>query len=293
LEEYLLNVLVIGGTRFMGIHLIKRLLSEHHNVTIATRGQTEDNFGNKVTRIIFDRTNKNSIEQKLSGLSFDVVFDSLVYCSNDIKILLDNISFNRYLFISSTAIYNKHLDIKEKDFNPSISKMIWCNRSDFSYAENKRQAERAIAQAYSNKNILAVRFPFVVGEDDYTNRLYFYVEHIIKQRPMYIDNYEAQLAFIRADEAGDFLAFFIKNSFNGAINGASTGTISIKQIADYVYTQTGKKIIISIDGEKGPYNGEAEHSINTEQANKLGYYFLPLNNWIFDLLNYYINKVNL
>lgn len=28
---------------------------------------------------------------------------------------------------------------------------------------------------------IAVRFPFVIGEDDYTERLMFYVEHTIKE----------------------------------------------------------------------------------------------------------------
>lgn len=287
-----MNILVVGGTRFMGKYLIESLLANGHSVTIATRGQTADKFANRVNRIIFERTSEHSIKEVLSALSFDMVFDNLAYCSNDVRVLLNNISCKRYLFISSTAVYKKHMDVREEEFNPYAEKVIWCNRQDYSYDEAKRQAERASVQAFPNTNVVAVRFPFVIGKDDYTNRLYFYVEHIINKEPMFIDNYEKQLAFIRAEEAGSFLSFFAQNPFTGAINGANVGTISIKQISDYVYTKTGKSAIIDNNGEKSPYNGENEHSINTEKAKKLGYIFSPLNSWIFDLLDLYIRKAN-
>ena len=52
-----MNILVIGGTRFFGVHMVNALLKNGHNVTIATRGITADNFGDKVTRVMLDRTN--------------------------------------------------------------------------------------------------------------------------------------------------------------------------------------------------------------------------------------------
>ena len=39
------KVLVLGGTRFFGKHLVEALLQAGHDVTIATRGITEDSFG--------------------------------------------------------------------------------------------------------------------------------------------------------------------------------------------------------------------------------------------------------
>jgi len=49
------------------------------------------------------------------------------------------------------------------------------------YNEVKRQAEAALEQCYAHIPSVAVRFPFVVGEDDYTRRLHFYAEHVINQ----------------------------------------------------------------------------------------------------------------
>ena len=42
-----MNILVIGGTRFFGIHTVNALLEQGHNVTLAIRGNTKNVFGNK------------------------------------------------------------------------------------------------------------------------------------------------------------------------------------------------------------------------------------------------------
>ncbi len=44
------KVLVLGGTRFFGKHLVEALLQDGHDVTIATRGITEDSFGSRVKK---------------------------------------------------------------------------------------------------------------------------------------------------------------------------------------------------------------------------------------------------
>lgn len=286
-----MKILVIGGTRLMGRHLVSELLKKGHQVTIATRGLSKDPFGDSVHRIIFDRTKEESIRSQFSGLCFDVVFDSLAYCSEDIRILLDHLSCKRYIMISTTAVYNKHMDTKESEFDPLSGEVKWCGRGDFPYDEIKRQAERALFQNYPHLSSVAVRFPFVLGEDDYTNRLRFYVEHMISGQPMNIDNYAKQMAFVRSDEAGKFLAFFAENEFAGQINGASDGTISIKEIAEYAERKTGKKPLLSGNGDKAPYNGETEYSINTQRARELGFQFTPLRDWIFDLLDGYITQL--
>lgn len=119
----------------------------------------------------------------------------------------------------------------------------------------------------------------------------FYVEHTMKSIPMNIDNLDCQMGFIRSDEAGKFMAFLVDKSFQGAINGSSEGTISIKELIEYVEKKTSTKAIIDPTGENAPYNGEPEYSINTEKAKALGFQFSILQDWIFKLLDYYIYHI--
>lgn len=326
-----MKILVLGGTRFFGIHMVEALLDAGHDVTIATRGNAKDTFGDRVKRIIVERTSEESMKQALHGKHFDVVIDKLAYCSNDVRIAMDALDCDRYIHMSSTAVYDpKKLNTVETDFDGYERPVVWCNRPDFPYDEIKRQAEYALWQKYSDKKWIAVRYPVVLGRDDYTNRLKFYVDHVISGTPMYIDNIDYQMSYIRSDEAGRFMAYLVDKDisgdfngayngvYNGAFNGASDGTISLREIINYVEEKTGKKAVlvdddkrdepvndevvdirpdvidkgrdtIADDIDKAPYNGDPEFCINTDKAKELGFEFSDIKDWIYDLLDYYIN----
>lgn len=287
-----MKILVIGGTRYFGIHMVNELLSKGHDVTIATRGKALDSFGDRVNRIFMERTKEESVREALSGTHYDVVIDKIAYCSNDIKYVMDVVDCDKYIYMSSTSVYDpKHINTVEEDFDGIGNELIWCGRKVFSYEQIKRQAEYALWQQYSDKNWMAVRYPFAIGKDDYTKRLLFYVENTMKSAPMNIDNVDFQMSFIRSDEAGKFLAFLVDKDVKGAINGASNGTISLKEIIEYVENKTGTKAIIDDEGETAPYNGEPEYSICTDKAKSLGFQFTELKDWIYELLDYYIQVV--
>lgn len=283
-----MEILVLGGTRYFGKHMVRFLLEKGHTITIATRGQANDPFGSTVNRIIIERTDPERLREALRGKRYDVVCDSLAYSSNDVKYLLDAVRCDRYVMVSSTAVYNKHIDTREEEFDSGKEELVWCSRGDFPYDETKRQAENALWQTYPAVPAVAVRFPFVVGEDDYTNRLRFYVDCVRNGTPVSIDNPDSQMAFVRSDEAGAFLAFLAENSFCGAVNGSSEGTISVAEILAYIKSRTGKKAILSPDGEEAPYNGEKDYSINVDRAGRLDFRFTPLKAWIYDLLDRYM-----
>ncbi len=285
-----MKILVLGGTRFFGVHMVNNLIEKGHEVTIATRGQTPDDFGDSVMRIRLDRTDEDSIKAMISDTHYDVIIDKIAYCSNDVRKLLNNADCDKYIYMSSTAVYDPlHVDTVEDDFDGNGGELIWCDRPDYPYEVVKRHAEYALWQKYSDMKFVAVRYPFVIGKDDYTKRLYFYVEHVLKQLPMKVDNLDNQMSFIKSDEAGKFISFLVDKDFTGAVNGCSHGTISVKQILDYLKQETGMSAVLSEDGDPAPYNGTPEYSVNTDKAESLGFEFSDINDWIFGLLDYYID----
>lgn len=287
-----MKILVIGGTRFFGIHMVRELLERRHDVTIATRGNAADEYGDSVRRIVVDRTDETGMKNAFRGLRYDVAIDNIAYCSNDIRRTMEAVTCEKYIFMSSTAVYEpKHIDTVESDFDGAGKKLVWCERKDFPYDEAKRQAERALWQKYSDRNWIAARYPFVIGKDDYTKRLLWYVEHTVKSIPMSIDNLDCQMGFVRSDEAGKFLAFLADKNIKGAFNGSAQGTVSIQEIISYVEKKTGTNAVIKESGERAPYNGEPEYSINTEKAKALGFRFSALRDWIYELLDFYIQEV--
>ena len=248
-----MKILILGGTRFFGIYTVEDLLEKGHDVTIATRGKAHDGYGGRVRRITVERTKEESIKSAFKGLHFDVVIDKIAYCSNDIRYVMDNVDCDKYIYMSSTSVYEpKHINTVESDFDGMSGDFVWCNRKDFPYEQIKRQAEYALWQKYAGRNWAAVRYPFAIGKDDYTKRLLFYVEHTMKSIPMNIDNLEAQMGFIRSDEAGKFISFLTDKDVKGAVNGSAGGTISIKEIIGYVERKTGAKAMIDKGGDAAP-----------------------------------------
>lgn len=287
-----MNVLVLGGTRFFGKRLVWELLSRGHEVTIATRGKTPDPFGDRVKRLIVDRTDAADMKRVFAYKYYDVVYDDIAYCAGDVQIVMEAVGCRRYVMVSTMSVYDElHFQMVESDFKPEKEQLIWYEkREGAGYDALKRSAECALAQRYAGHNAVFARFPFVIGADDYTERLYFYVEHAVRQKPMWIDNPDAQMSFISADDAGKLLAYLGEDEVRGAVNGASRGTISMREVLSYVEKKTGCAAVIATDGACAPYNGVPNYSINTERAERIGFSFSNLKDWIYELLDIYIER---
>ncbi|MDE7099443.1 MAG: NAD-dependent epimerase/dehydratase family protein [Ruminococcus sp.] len=281
-----MDILIVGGTRFFGIPMVNRILANGHNVTIATRGSHGNPFGEKVNHIIMDKTNGKSVKNSLGAKEYDVVIDKVAYSSNDVRSLLENIRCNRYIQMSSCAVYfDEHLLIDEDEFDTKSHKLIWLDRTN-DYAEGKRQAERAALEFMDISKCTFVRYPVVIGKNDYTGRLKFYIEQICNQIPMHIDNLNAGTSYINESEAGEFLSYIVDNQISGAVNGCSKGIISQKEIIAYIERKSGKKAVLSQNGNSAPYDGnKMETSFNCKKAEHLGYNFSDISSWIFEMLN--------
>ena len=291
-----MDILVFGGTRFFGVHLVEKLLENGHTVTIATRGIAKDNFGDRVKRLIVERCDGESLAKVFACKEYDCIVDNICYASNDVKRLLDVAKCKRYVMTSTMSVsplHEFHMNMKEEDFAPLEYALKWYERPDAPYDEIKRQAEAALFQKFSDVNAAAVRFPFVIGEEDYTKRLYFYVENVMKERPMYIDNLQEEMSFIRAKDAGAFLAWMAENDEQGSFNAANAGTVTIEQILRYVEGKTEKKAVLvqEKEGIAAPYNGTPAYSLNTEKAEEKGFKFEKLDSFLTQLLDFYIEQV--
>ena len=123
-----------------------------------------------------ERNDSESMKQAFSNQIFDIVYDNLAYCSNAVKYALDTVRTDYYVMTSSASVYNPpNPGVMEEDFSAEEYPFVWCNRDSGAYAEGKRMAEAALAQNYAQAKQCAVRFPVVLGKDDYTERLRFYV----------------------------------------------------------------------------------------------------------------------
>ncbi|MBR5800132.1 MAG: NAD-dependent epimerase/dehydratase family protein [Lachnospiraceae bacterium] len=291
------RVLVLGGTRFMGIRLVEQMIERNWFVTLATRGIHTDSFGKNVTRIKLDRKDEQSIINALDGNYFDYVFDNIAYNGRDIERLLPHLKCNNYVQVSSVAAYRKqHLKLKEDELNtfqmPYIS-----SDDEKDYGRAKLAAECVTLQQFQEVPAAIVRVPFVVETENLDNkelnmRLFFYVEHIMNKRPMKVDNLDYSCSFVRTNEEAAFLIYLAENNVTGVYNFSSEGNITIREIIEYIESQTGIKAIYSEDGDEHPFNaknfGYVGYSFDLTKALNIGYQVNKLDDWIYALLDKYI-----
>lgn len=287
-----MNILIIGGTRYFGIPMTNALIAKGHNITIATRGKTSDSYGDSVSRIIFDRADENSIITSFCEKYYDVIIDKIAYSSNDVKRLSDHVRCGKYILMSSSAVYEDiHFDTLECDFSAEDYPLKWCERADDDYAEVKRQAECALLQHYPEQRYIAVRYPVVIGSNDYTKRLYFYIECIQNGSPMFIDDIDSGISFIHEIDAGLFLSHIVDKEISGAVNACSDGYISIREIITYIEEKLGKKAILAPNGISAPYNGYPEFAtLNTNKAKQTGFSFSNIKDMCFETIDHYIQS---
>ncbi|WP_026525430.1 NAD-dependent epimerase/dehydratase family protein [Butyrivibrio sp. MB2005] len=284
-----MKILVVGGTRYFGIPMVNALLAKGHDVTIATRGNAKVDFDGEVSYVIFDRTDSASVKRALDNKKYDVIIDKIAYSSNDVKALLENVSCERYIQMSTCSVYHEdHANISEDEFVASEYPLEWMGRIT-DYAKTKRNAERAVLEYMDSSVCTFVRYPVVLGENDYTGRLRFYIEHINNEKPMFVDDLNEAMSFIYEKEAGEFLAYLADHPLSGAVNGCSNGTINISDIISYTEEKLGKKAILDENGDAAPFNGLKDTlSFSTEKAREAGYTFLDLESWIYKLIDFEI-----
>lgn len=286
-----MKILVVGGTRYFGKQLVSQLLKDGHDVTIATRGRANDGFENQIKRIIFNRLDKESISAKLGGMSFDVVYDMICYTSNDAKQLLDVIQTKKYIMVSSSAVYEDGREITEEAFNPYHYPIQMVDRGSFTYAEEKRLAESVIFQDYKVPSI-AVRFPIVIGENDYTERLRFYVERVVKEKAIYVSNLKTLLSLIDEETAGSFLAHLANKDYGGPVNACNKGSITIEALIGMIEKKAECKAILKEDGEKATYNAYGDNTLDLYRAQVTGFSFPQLDEKLVSIIKYEVNRIN-
>ncbi|PGS47230.1 NAD-dependent epimerase/dehydratase family protein [Bacillus sp. AFS041924] len=289
------KVLVLGGTRFFGKRLVHKLIDKGYDVSIATRGLTEDSFGDQVNRFVIDRRNPETLTS-LSNHNWDLVYDNICYTPNEakeiIKLLTNHVK--KYIFTSSLAVYDTGLNHVESDFDPFIYPVEYNKDNEYSYAEGKRQCEAVLFQE-ANFPVFAARFPIVLGPDDYTKRLLFHVDKISNNEEMIISDLNKEMTFIDSDETAEFLLWLGENESikSGPFNACSNGSIPFKEIVNLCEKETGIKAIISSSGpiqHQSPFDAYSNQSLSNEKAKKEGFQFLEVHDWMKRLIHHYCSR---
>jgi nucleoside-diphosphate-sugar epimerase len=148
-----MNILILGGSKFVGKNFVDYVsLNSDYNLILANRGIT------KTPDIIIDRDNEKDCFN-IKNKEYDIVVDFSCYNLNQFKNTYQSLKFNKYIFISTSAVEG----IPFQNVSPDMYEMA-------RYAYNKKECEDFIINNIKNYSI--IRPCYIVGKDDYTNRFY-------------------------------------------------------------------------------------------------------------------------
>ncbi|HEY2663745.1 MAG TPA: NAD-dependent epimerase/dehydratase family protein, partial [Candidatus Binataceae bacterium] len=176
-----LDILVLGGTGFLGPHQVEYALARGHHLTLFNRGHKDAAtiFGDRVEVLIGDRDVKTS--PGLAALEgtrrWDAVIDNSGYAPRHVRDSAQLLKgrVRRYLFVSTCAVY-QGVDPVSVESSPlrSLSNPENEQLTGKSYGEMKAEGDRIVREKYGAAAII-VRPTYVVGPGDETDRFTYWV----------------------------------------------------------------------------------------------------------------------
>lgn len=171
-----MNILILGGTKFLGRHLVDSALARGHDVTLFNRGRTNPGLFPQVETILGDR--EQDIE-KLAGRAWDAVIDVAGYLPRIVRLAATGLerSVSRYVFISSISVYpdatlNK-LGIVESDPVGKLDDETVEEITGETYGPLKALCEKTVLDLYGERGMV-IRPGLIVGPNDPTDRFTYW-----------------------------------------------------------------------------------------------------------------------
>jgi 2'-hydroxyisoflavone reductase len=176
-----MRILVIGGTRFVGRHVVAAALDAGHEVTLFHRGRTGRDLFPQAEHRTGDR------DRDLSALGtgrWDATVDCCAYLPGQVESLAAALGGRggRYALISSVSAYRAPAPAGFGEDAPlaELAGPVPDEVTDVTYGPLKVACERAAAAAYGAGAVTVIRPTYVIGPYDHSYRMTWWVERIAR-----------------------------------------------------------------------------------------------------------------
>lgn len=172
-----MRILIIGGTRFLGRHLVEAALERNHDLTLFNRGKSNPDLFPQLETIIGDRE-KDIEKLGKAGRIWDAVIDTSGYFPRIVrlsaKVLEPDVT--RYAFVSSISVYEnfRKVGIDESDPVGKIEDETMEEVTGETYGPLKALCEQAVRDIFGLDRTLIIRPGLIVGPHDPTDRFTYW-----------------------------------------------------------------------------------------------------------------------
>jgi 2'-hydroxyisoflavone reductase len=218
-----MKLLFIGGTHFVGRHIVDAAIQRGHDVTIFHRGVTNNNLFPEAKTILGDRLDVK--DSAIDG-SWDAVIDTCGYHPTVVERSVEYFAqkTERYVFISTVSVYNDfsqpHLNEQSPlaklvgDLPPPNTELNFEN-----YGALKVLCEMAVFKHFGSERSLIIRPDIIVGSYDDTNRFSYWITKLMNHETLRVpkDN-EAPIQFIDVRALKDWTISAIEKRLSSIFN---------------------------------------------------------------------------
>ena len=175
-----MNILIAGGTSFVGRAITHAAVAAGHTVTVLNRGKTPSDVPTSVLRLVGDRHGDLSA---LDGRTFDATIDTVAYQRRDVETLASALGGRggHYLQISSISAYDDPRERAGTESTPLQELGDIDPNADVTgatYGPLKAECERAAQELFSS--VAVVRPSYVFGAFDKTFRFPYWVDRLAR-----------------------------------------------------------------------------------------------------------------
>ncbi len=213
-----MKVLILGGTHFLGRHLVQSALRSGHQVTLFNRGKTAPGLFPEAEELHGDRDGDLNA---LRGGSWDVAIDTSGYVPRVVQASAEVLrpQVGRYVFVSSISVY-ANFDREGMDEEWPVGQVADPTTEDVQafYGPLKALSESAVREVYGN-DALIVRPGLIVGPHDPTDRFTYWVRRFGRGGNVLVPGArDRRVQFIDARDLADWMMRTTESSVVGTYN---------------------------------------------------------------------------
>lgn len=211
-----MRLLLIGGTEFVGRHILERAVAAGHEVTVFHRGVTEPSDLPDVEHLHGDRDGGLGV---LGDRRWDAAVDVCGYSPRIVRLSADVLAdaVDRYCFISSESVYADPLPPVVTE-DARLATMAAADGEWGWYGPLKVLSERVVGAVFGERG-LVVRPGYVAGPHDRTDRFTSWVRRASLGGAMLAPGSGGDtFQFVDARDLGGFVVGAIERSASGAFN---------------------------------------------------------------------------
>lgn len=299
-----MRLLFIGGTEFVGRHMVDAALARGHEVTLFNRG-TNPNVPAGVERITGDR---DGGLDALRGRTWDVVIDTPGYVPRVVRQSAELLAgaVERYVFISTISVYG---DLTTPGMNETarlatLDDPTTETVNSRTYGGLKALCEQEVRRVYGDARSLILRPGYIVGPYDPTDRFTYWIIRAARGGEMLAPGSEGSpLQFIDARDLAEFALRLIEWRAAGTYNVTGpTRPLTWGEFLETARRVTGGQTFFTwvpdeflLEREVGrpgqlplwvPGPAAGVHSVSIEKAVRDGLQTRPLGETIADTLEW-------